>query len=386
MDDALKIGEGTVSSFDEGLTAFREIIRFHERGRRAFTDFRSGVIEGEEGYKRRIWPTARLRLGIGDWANLEPGHGDILSRVIHAIEIPGSHGNNLLFWHGGRAGPSARAHKALIEAREKGGGEAQEAERILKALYLDERPDPEVFENLVGVLGRNYPLLGYLFFIKDLDRFLPISVGGLEKGLREVGIELKLSGLASWENYAGFLAAAEEVRQRLIHALNDPSVTLLDAHSFLWVLGSWERPDPNGGPNQAPRRGNAVSTAGSIERTAWRMRDSILNTVATSNGQQVVRTLKDKITDMAAEDLYQHLIELLRLQQGQCRLTGMPMLLDGEDGDDNFRASPDRIDSDLGYVRGNIQMVCRFANFWKGTMPNETFLDLIRKIRTHDSE
>ena len=54
-----------------------------------------------------------------------PGGGETLDRVIHAIEIPGSGGNNLLFWHGGRAGPGARAHKAMIEAREAGGGEGR---------------------------------------------------------------------------------------------------------------------------------------------------------------------------------------------------------------------------------------------------------------------
>ena len=41
-----------------------------------------------------------------------------------------------------------------------------------------------------------------------------------------------------------------------------------------------------------------------------------------------------------------------------------------------------RIDSSGHYVRGNIQIVCRFINFWKGASDNEEFKDLLMLVRS----
>jgi len=43
--------------------------------------------------------------------------------------------------------------------------------------------------------------------------------------------------------------------------------------------------------------------------------------------------------------------------------------------------SLDRIDSDLGYIRGNLQLTCWFANRWKGASDNGEFIALIDKVR-----
>lgn len=104
-------------------------------------------------------------------------------------------------------------------------------------------------------------------------------------------------------------------------------------------------------------------------------------TVRSSNGQIEGRQIKDKVTDMQEEELYQYVLQLLRQQNGICKLTGLRMIMDKEGGDSALRASPDRIDSDLGYLRGNIQIVCQFANAWKGSAPNEEFLRLLAMIR-----
>ena len=43
--------------------------------------------------------------------------------------------------------------------------------------------------------------------------------------------------------------------------------------------------------------------------------------------------------------------------------------------------SLDRIDSDGHYEIGNLQLVCRFANFWKGASENEEFRPLLAIVR-----
>lgn len=61
------------------------------------------------------------------------------------------------------------------------------------------------------------------------------------------------------------------------------------------------------------------------------------------------------------------------------------MLYDGEPRtpfEKHFLVSAGRIDSDRGYVRGNIQLVCRFANFFKGAQyPDAVFRQLMENIR-----
>lgn len=46
-------------------------------------------------------------------------------------------------------------------------------------------------------------------------------------------------------------------------------------------------------------------------------------------------------------------------------------------------ASLDRIDSSRHYAPGNLQVVCRFANFWKGASDNEEFRRLIRLLKSN---
>ena len=71
----------------------------------------------------------------------------------------------------------------------------------------------------------------------------------------------------------------------------------------------------------------------------------------------------------------------MKKQEGRCALTGLKMLLDDEPGDDQCRYSLDRMDSSLHYEPGNLQVVCKFVNKWKGAMANEEFKRLIELLR-----
>ena len=125
-------------------------------------------------------------------------------------------------------------------------------------------------------------------------------------------------------------------------------------------------PDPSYGPE---------------EKAAYVMAGNILNTVANSNGQTVERTVKDKITDMSKEELIKYLAELMHAKGSQCAISELPLHLPGRGDDPDMQASPDRINSDLGYVRGNIQVVCWFINRWKNNDSNENFARLLQRVR-----
>jgi hypothetical protein len=103
----------------------------------------------------------------------------------------------------------------------------------------------------------------------------------------------------------------------------------------------------------------------------------ILATVAAS-GTASERTSKEKPTDMTHDELVAHTKELFQDQAGKCKLTGIPMVaeLGGP-----LAISPDRIDSNAGYVRGNIQLTVWAANRAKGDTPDEEFREFIDLVR-----
>jgi len=109
--------------------------------------------------------------------------------------------------------------------------------------------------------------------------------------------------------------------------------------------------------------------------TAW---DTVIQSGAVST-----TVIKDKTLGFRDRfDLGKHIAELLANQEGLCALTRLTMLFDGDERDPELRCSLDRIDSNGHYEKGNLQIVCKFANRWKGASDNSAFLGLIEKIRS----
>jgi hypothetical protein len=155
----------------------------------------------------------------------------------------------------------------------------------------------------------------------------------------------------------------------------------------LWTLDTiwWDAIDR--GASDVSHRQNdgrvgrtAVSNDGA-KGAARQMARSIIRTVAASNGQQVGIRLKNKATDLTERELERVLHKLQKQQKHRCALTGLRFQYGGSDNDEAFLPSPDRIDSSGHYVDGNIQIVCRFVNFWKGSTPDARFRELLGIVR-----
>lgn len=67
-------------------------------------------------------------------------------------------------------------------------------------------------------------------------------------------------------------------------------------------------------------------------------------------------------------------------QEGLCALSGIKMTHITGEGRVPTNISIDRIDSNLGYVEGNIQLVCCAVNVAKSNWTEEEFIDVCRKI------
>jgi len=118
---------------------------------------------------------------------------------------------------------------------------------------------------------------------------------------------------------------------------------------------------------------------------AERMARTAIGTAAQSRGQTVERVIKKKDLKFAtAVQLQDYIVELLGGQEGVCELTGLPIEFDEKDGDPAMFASLDRIDSEGHYERGNLQIVCRFVNFWKGASNDKEFRRLMAVVQAHN--
>ncbi|MBT9455071.1 MAG: hypothetical protein IV097_00475 [Burkholderiaceae bacterium] len=117
--------------------------------------------------------------------------------------------------------------------------------------------------------------------------------------------------------------------------------------------------------------------------TAQRMVRDALGTVEVSNGQIVERVAKNKESRFECEKAFMAYVrELLKQQKGRCKLSGLPLQMDKATTDDQMAASLDRIDSNGHYEMGNLQVVCRFINFWKGASDNATFIRLMGAVQS----
>ena len=84
-----------------------------------------------------------------------------------------------------------------------------------------------------------------------------------------------------------------------------------------------------------------------------------------------------KARGLEIEITKEDVIELWKSQKGLCALTGLPMQLTKAKrlsrtrNLNHYRASVDRIDSERGYHKDNIRMVCAYVNIMRSDMTDE---------------
>lgn len=368
------------AKFKTQFERFQKLVAYHDKGQ-PFAGFSYGVAGVWEAYKPRLRAHALKLLDSASWSTDQIGSGRILEKTIAAIEVDDSAANlrnNLVFWQN-RFGHANKVHRALLEAETN-----QKQRKLLEAaLYELFRGTPDfgaTFDHLADLTNARYPLLAYFFFLRDMDRFMPILPTTFDAAFRDLGIDLVTQRNCSWANYVNFNEALGLVRDALRTIGGVKEARLIDAHSFCWLLERLEEPPE--GATAAKRRGpDAGRILGPREKSLVDMRLSVLKTVAQSRGQIEERVVKIKDLRMTEGELDDVLKELMELQKDRCALTGLPFQFLGPQSDKNLLPSVDRIDSSGHYERGNLQLVCRFINFWKQDSDNEEFKRLLLLVR-----
>lgn len=290
--------------------------------------------------------------------------------------------NNLLFWQN-RYGHASREHRILLEALQTP-RQRQEMEGLLFGLYRGEADDSATFDRLAD-LGGKYTLIGYLFFLKDIDRYMPIQPTGFDRAFDMMGIEFTTLRRCSWDNYTTYLAVLSTLRPLIAEEAKLESVSLVDAHSFVWILASLIKREAAGELMASSGKSSDGRVLGSREKSIIAMRLSVENTVKGSNGQVVERKVKNNELRMTRDELEATIARLLDMQKNQCALTGIPLQFHGAGSDKDLLPSLDRIDSNGHYENENLQVVCQFINFWKGDSDNEMFARLRMLVRGQDA-
>ena len=136
-----------------------------------------------------------------------------------------------------------------------------------------------------------------------------------------------------------------------------------------------ERPAHEKGRSQRQRVG-AVSAA------AQRMAKQAFATAAVADGRELQQVAKVKqVVGFTFRQLRTYIQDLIEKQNGRCALTNLPLQYDEAFADIEMLASLDRIDSDRHYEVGNLQVVCRFANRWKGSSSDMEFRRLLAVLK-----
>ncbi len=82
---------------------------------------------------------------------------------------------------------------------------------------------------------RRYDVVSTLFFFRDYSKFVPIATKTIDRIFYNLGIDFTATDKISWENYTTYLGYVRQVRSLLADRF-EGDVTLLDAHSFLWIM------------------------------------------------------------------------------------------------------------------------------------------------------
>jgi hypothetical protein len=189
-----------------------------------------------------------------------------------------------------------------------------------------------------------------------------------------IGRRLRWSGVHA---KAKDFLTTESTLQQLSQSYADYVITLVNGDN----LAPWHNTEL-WKSKQTSASKQPVHFASSKQKSITEMAMQAINTADMANGQIVERLQKVKNFGFAdRQELERHLVDLLEAQEQRCALSGLQLQFSGSHDDIQMLCSLDRIDSAGHYERENLQIVCRFINFWKNNGVNQEFCRLLGVVR-----
>ena len=217
----IEINEKT---FEYALSEFKNIVE--KDTNKNLVEFKiNSFIDEHENYKYAVLEQAKNSLLTKTWKEDEIGNGRILKAVKDSIQTNviynyETHQNNLIDWR-------KKDNFSKLKANKKN-------EKLLFEFFKSKIKDEKAFDQF-SELGFSYQLIAYLFFIKNSQKYLPISQTRFDLIFSSLNIDLKTSHNSSWDNYQEFVGIIKQFQNYLKTKFS--GIELLDAHSFLWIYG-----------------------------------------------------------------------------------------------------------------------------------------------------
>ncbi|MEI7502279.1 MAG: HNH endonuclease [Paludibacter sp.] len=213
----------TVST-DRLEVAFADFVSFIKNEKNEnFTTFKNLLFldtpdEGEN-YKYQVYNEGREKLDSKRWVIEDIGTGKIHDNTTDALKVKS---NNLV--------NDFRLKEKFAQI-----SDIIDIEQILFDFYKSKILDSVSFAKFID-FGIPYNVIAYFFFLKEKNKYLPISQRRFDEIFQIIGIvDFKTDGQKSYDNYINFCDIIKQVQYFL--KTKDKETTLIDAHSFLWILG-----------------------------------------------------------------------------------------------------------------------------------------------------
>lgn len=113
-------------------------------------------------------------------------------------------------------------------------------DQLLRPL-LSREGDPEaLWEGLCTWFGfARFDVMAFLFFLRDPERYMPLMSRDMDRGLDRLGMPHdNLQKHVTWARYQHYLEELRKVQDLLNRRYRDilsQPITLMDAHSFVWL-------------------------------------------------------------------------------------------------------------------------------------------------------
>lgn len=237
---------------------------------------------------------------------------------------------------------------------------------VLAVLVDETRPIRERVDSVIEAPGMGMAKLSAILLVAYPEKY-GVWNRTSEKALRSLGL---------WPAFARGATMGDRyvaVNQVLLDLARKLDIDLWTLDALWWGL------DADGNPQLSANKADNVRFGDGKAKALASMKYSILSTVQAANGQKIEVTVKNKDLKMLASELDALLPRLMEQQNERCAITGLPFEYEG---DKNMLPSADRIDSSGHYDAANLQLVCRFINFWKQATPDDEFRRLIGIVRS----
>lgn len=187
--------------------------------------FQEGFLYKEEGYKEELFREAKTILAVDTWNSDIIGSGIIRDRIFKILHLKTNDNkeHNLLIW----------SEKDEIENWIN--HSVADAEALIYLLFTCRaNEEAGVFDEFVSEWGGRYPMISFMFFLKDPERFASIRPENMKTRFQLLGVETGCTKSCTWDNYCEYNAILQTVREMISPAFGD--VSLIDAHSFVWAM------------------------------------------------------------------------------------------------------------------------------------------------------